>query len=86
MADYTITIPANILNRVIDGVAYNNKYRDEIEDENGDMIPNPESKVDFAKRMNRRWIRSNVSSWESKNAGATAIAEADLATEPITAI
>jgi len=92
MATYTVTIPSNILTRVIDGIAYQHKYHDNIPDPNdpSNTIPNPESKIDFAKRMNRDWIRTNVRAWEANEAAddarETAISDADVATDPLTVI
>ena len=84
MASYTITIPDNIVSRVIDGIAYQHKYQDEIDDPStpGEVIPNPESKVAFAKRMNKRWIRENVKAWETNLAKATAGEQAASENQP----
>jgi len=89
MASYTVTIPDNILGRVIDGIAYQHKYQDMIRDPNDPdlMIPNPESKVVFVKRMNKEWIQINVKAWEANLAGDAASEaaqdDADDATDPI---
>ncbi len=88
-ASYTITIPDNIVNDVIDGIAFQNGYKDNIQDPDDPIntIPNPESKTAFAKRMNRKWIRDNVRAWEAnqsqKTAREQAITDADAKTETI---
>lgn len=56
--------------RIINGVCYQNNYRDQIEDpENeGEMIANPETKAQFAKRMIKEYIKNNVRAYEVSKA------------------
>jgi len=88
-ASYTVTIPNNILTDVIDAIAYQHGYLDNVVDPDNpsQTIPNPESKIAFAKRMNRRWIRLNVKAWEQEQAGNAAreqaIKDANTKTETI---
>ena len=88
-ASYTITIPDNIFTDVINAIAYQHGYKDVVSDLDnpGDSIPNPESKLTFTKRMNRRWIRLNVEAWETsqsiKSAREQAILNAKTKTETI---
>lgn len=72
MATLAFEIPDAIAQRVIDGVAGQNEYRDTVEDSKGKVIPNPESKNQFVKRMIREYIKGNVKAWETSQAIATA--------------
>lgn len=75
MADITFVIPDNVLSRVIDGVAYANGYEDTIDSGNQlqpELVPNPESKVDFARRMIREYIKHCVQTHEVKKAAEEA--------------
>ena len=88
-ASYTITIPDNIFTDVINAIAYQHGYKDIVPDLDNPAgsIPNPESKLTFAKRMNRRWIRLNVEAWEKnqsiKSAREQATIDAKEKTESI---
>lgn len=55
MATFTKKIPYELVNEVIEAYAYNYNYQDKINDGNGNLIDNPESKVEFAKRMDREY-------------------------------
>lgn len=70
MAEFTITIPDAILDRVIDGYGYHHGYPDEVRsvDEDGQdtKIPNPESKIVFARRLLERHIKRAVASYEAR--------------------
>ena len=49
-----------------DAICHCYKYQTEIEDEDGiTMVPNPESKVDFAKRMHIKWYREMVRKYKT---------------------
>lgn len=84
MAQISITIPDAILNRAINGVASHHGYQNQIEDpaDPGQMIPNPETKAQFAKRMIRfvvkSWIVQAEAVGEAKTARDTAEAEIDI--------
>jgi len=71
MAQYTVEISDQILNRVIDGVAYQNGYLDEVDDPQnpGTLMPNPMSKIKFCKKANEKWIRDCFEAHEA-NIGA----------------
>ena len=73
-AGYTIIIPDNIFVSVIDAVASQHGYEVNIPDPDNPRIeiPNPESKIAFVKRMNRRWIRLNVQAWEANQSADSA--------------
>ena len=67
--------------RMLNGFVYQYSYQDEIEDEEGDLIPNPVSKVDFANQQIERFIRENIKAWEANQDAEAArlatIAEVD---------
>lgn len=72
----TITLSWNAQHdqRIVDGIAYQHGYEDEIEDpENpGQMIPNPEGKGQFALRMAKRWVKECIKAWEASEAAEAA--------------
>ena len=53
--------------RIINGLAYQHGYQDTIEVD-GEMVPNPEAKGEFCKRMTKEWIRANVRAYEANQA------------------
>lgn len=70
MATITITIPAGITNRVIDGFAKRFNYSPKLEDGSA----NPETKAQFAKRKLIEYIKQSVREAEMQeaiNAAAT---------------
>ena len=67
MAKLTITIPDNIKDRVLDALCYSNSYKDEVENVNGEMVPNPVSKVQFAKDLLKTYIKMQVVGYEAQN-------------------
>ena len=78
-----LTLPDAYMSRIVDGVAYENGYQDQIEDpENpGEYINNPVSKASFAKQaMADRcidYIRLCVKRHESAEAKRTVVNEVD---------
>ena len=66
--------------RIINGIAGQHGYQDEVEVDEV-MVPNPETKGEFVKRMVIGWVKENVKAYEvnlaSKTARETAIADAD---------
>jgi hypothetical protein len=72
MAILSITIPDDITARVISAVAYNNGYSDTVPDQNGQPVPNPLSKTQFAKDILKNWIKANVVSYEATKAAEDA--------------
>jgi len=65
----TINIPDPISQRVIDGIAYQHSYKDQVHDpETGTDIDNPETKGQYTKRMLILWAKDNVKSWEANQA------------------
>jgi len=80
----TITIPDEIAPRVIDGVAGQHGYQETVLDEEGNEIPNPETKAQFAKRVILEGVKNAVLSWEAVQAAEAArTAAIDLANEEI---
>jgi hypothetical protein len=83
MGSITLSWDAQYDQRIVDGIAYQHGYQDEIEDpENpGQMIPNPVTKVQFAKQMARHWVRECFKAWEAnlaaEQARQDAIADAE---------
>jgi hypothetical protein len=89
MADlYTIKGTAAEGQLVVDATCGLYNYQDEVQDVDGEgkplgLIPNPESKVDFTKRMLLRHLKGLVTSWAVKGAEVTKkelreAAEADI--------
>lgn len=72
--EFSFTTTTANITRAIQGVAYQNKYQDEIDDPDnpGEMIPNPETKAQFAKRMIKEYIINNVRAWEANQAADAA--------------
>lgn len=81
MAAITITIPNPVLTRVIDGLALGHGWKPFIDDGNGNIIPNPESKTDYAKRIVKEYVKKSVIRYEAGLAekAAKIAAEADEA-------
>ena len=72
MATISTTIPDEYLPRVIEALAGNYGYETNIKDAEGNTIPNPETKAQFAKRMMAQWVKQNISAWESNEAAQVA--------------
>lgn len=72
MAQMSFTIPDSILARVINGVAYQNGYQDQVPDANGNLVANPYSKTQFAKDCLKAYVKNCVVSWEANQAAETA--------------
>ena len=70
--EFSYTVTQENLIRVINGVAYQNDYQDFIETEGEEMIPNPETKAQFAKRMIKVYIINCVKAWEANQAAEIA--------------
>jgi hypothetical protein len=74
----TLTIPDEVAPRVLQGLATFYNYQPTLLDVNtGQMIPNPEPKAAFAKRMILAHIVTTVRVTESNAALATAVASVD---------
>lgn len=66
MATITVTIPANITPRVIDGFCKRYHYQEFLDVEH--TIPNPETKAQFAKRRVIQFIKDAVREAEAEDA------------------
>lgn len=66
MAKIEITIPDNLISRVLDGYCGGMMYADNILVD-GQLVSNPETKSKYANRMLRQHIRSVVLQYESAN-------------------
>lgn len=71
MATITFTIPNAILPRVVAGICGKYGYQDMVDDPSDEgvaVIPNPETKAEFCKRMIRQNIKRDVLQWEAEQA------------------
>lgn len=60
--------------RIIEGISGQHDYPDEVSDPDNplELIPNPETKAQYAKRMAKRWVMENVKAFEADLAANTA--------------
>jgi hypothetical protein len=74
MAQIILNIPDALVNRVIAGMCGLHNYPTEIQnpDNPDEMIPNPESKADFIKKIIKKRIKKDVLEWEGAEAQRTA--------------
>ena len=71
MASITLTIPDPIAVRVLNGFAYSTGYQDTVFVD-GVEEPNPESKINYSKRILGEWIKKQVVAYEVSAAVSTA--------------
>ena len=83
MAQIILNIPDGVLQRVMDAIAgmYNRPTQVDDGTETGTMIPNPETKAQFSKRILREWLKARVVTWESMQAGKSAEVSARITAE-----
>lgn len=76
MATFSLDIPDDVVSRVVDALAGNYNYRAQIPnpDNPGEMIDNPQSKVDFGMDQIRAFLILNVHSYEVNEAAKEATA------------
>ena len=67
-ASFTITIPDNKVAEVIEAFAIMFGYPEIVEDVNGDDIPNPQSKAEFAKEKIREMIKETYLRYKARQA------------------
>jgi hypothetical protein len=73
MGSITLSWDAQYDQRIVDAIAYQHGYQDEIEDpETGEMIPNPETRAQFARRCARQWVKECIKAWEANQAAEQA--------------
>ena len=70
-ASITITIPDGKANAIIDAFATQYNYQDEIGDEDGNMIPNPQTKKQFALEVIKSFVREVYKATKVKEVGTT---------------
>jgi 1,2-phenylacetyl-CoA epoxidase catalytic subunit len=71
MAIFSVEIADEDVERVINAVASNYNYQEEIMSENNRMVNNPESKYVFANRMVRKFLSDHVKKYELELAKKT---------------
>lgn len=64
MASININIPDEQVQRVLDAFAHRYGWQAQLMESPGVFIPNPESKVAFAKRQVAAWIRRETEEYE----------------------
>lgn len=70
--DITITIPDEVMQRVLDAFAGSYGYQATIDDGQGNQIPNPQSEAAFSKAQIRAYIKDVVRGYEARDAAETA--------------
>lgn len=74
--DIKVTIPDKHEVRVLKGFCYHHGYPDVVADADGNPIPNPETRRQFAKRKLAQIIMAGFSAWEAEEAARIARDEA----------
>lgn len=64
MAIFSVEIADEDVDRVINAVASNYNYQDQIINDNNVLVDNPESKYVFANRMVRKFLSDHVKKYE----------------------
>jgi hypothetical protein len=64
MAIFSVEIADEDVERVINAVASNYNYQEQIFSENNNVVDNPESKYVFANRMVRKFLSDHVKKYE----------------------
>ena len=59
---------------VRDAICANYNYQENVTGEDGELVPNPESKAEFARRMILKFIKENVRKYRADEADAARIA------------
>jgi hypothetical protein len=73
LATWQFNIPDAAVQRVVDALAANGGYQEQIPDpDTGEMTANPQTKVQFARERVKSFIRSQVAAYESEQAASTA--------------
>ena len=63
--DVPIARAAEVLDILCDPIVFD--YQDEVEDENGDMIPNPQTKQQFVKSKIIEFVKDKISYYKTYN-------------------
>ena len=81
MATFTVTIPDDKKDEIIDAICANYRYQETVTDPEGLEIPNPMTKAQFAKRKLAEFVKENLKSYKVSQVVETArdaaIVEAD---------
>lgn len=70
--DITLTIPDEKMSMVIESICANYNYQATIQQPDGSMIPNPETKAQFAKKIVAFFIKENVKAYKANQAAQEA--------------
>ena len=73
----TVTVPDAKVPAVLDALAYQNGYTDEIENEEGEMIPNPVEKPVYIKSWILDVVRASYKAYNDALAKAAALVNQD---------
>lgn len=73
MATLQFNIPDAAVPRVLDAFANRFSYEPTITQEDGSVVPNPETRVEFTRRMVREFIVQTVLDHESRQAAQIAV-------------
>ena len=69
----SITVPDEKESDVLDALAYQNGYADQIQDENGDMVDNPTTKQQHIKAWILNVVRRSYKKYKDDQALSTAL-------------
>lgn len=72
MANITLTIPDDKIQRIITAFTKEFGYQDNITNEDGTTSPNPETKAQFTKRMVIEYIKQTTRNYEANIAAGAA--------------
>ena len=87
MATYTITVPVDRVNGVIEGAKLRYGYQENVSDGEGGTIPNPETPAQFTRRMILEIVKSLYVEYKESLARTTmdtTVKAADIESETIT--
>jgi type II secretory pathway component GspD/PulD (secretin) len=82
VAQFTIEIADQDVNRVLNAIAKNYNRPDTVIDDNGNEVDNPETVAQFANRMVRKFLLENVQAYEVKEAKRSAAEQAKSSANP----
>lgn len=68
MATFTVTIPNGIVEDLVDAMALGTGWTETIINDEGEEIPNPETKAQWAKRILRDWIKRHYRKYKGDEA------------------
>ena len=68
MASFTVKIPNGILEDLIDAMSLGTGWTETIIDDEGEEIPNPETKEQWAKRTLEDWIKNHYRKYKGNEA------------------